>query len=359
MRKKTAALYDPYLDTLGGGEKHILSIFKVLQENGYDLTIFWDEDIQKKIEDRFKLHLDRLTFQPNIFRYKNPVGKLLRLRSYDLLFYVPDGSYFYSTARKNYVFCMVPDKKLYPQSFLQKFKTLKSIFISNSHFTQHWLNQWSIKSEVIYPFVVEKTAKNSNFIQKDKIILSVGRFFKQLHSKRQSNLINLFNELNRKNPLFKDFKLILVGGLKEEDKDYFNELQHMSRTNPNILLTANISYQKLHELYKKSFFYVHMTGFGTDENTHPEQTEHLGITPLEAMSYGCVTFCYNAGGPKEFIQDGSNGFLFNSESELTKKMSIVLEDLSLQRAIAKNAIQFVTEHFSYEIFKKKVEEAIL
>ncbi len=40
MKRKKAALYDPFLDVMGGGEKHILSILKVLEEKGFEIHIF-------------------------------------------------------------------------------------------------------------------------------------------------------------------------------------------------------------------------------------------------------------------------------------------------------------------------------
>jgi hypothetical protein len=42
---KKAALYDPYLDVMGGGEKHILSILQVLEHEGYEANVFWDHDL--------------------------------------------------------------------------------------------------------------------------------------------------------------------------------------------------------------------------------------------------------------------------------------------------------------------------
>ena len=42
---KRVALYNPYLDTLGGGEKHILSILDVFAEQGYEINIFWDKNL--------------------------------------------------------------------------------------------------------------------------------------------------------------------------------------------------------------------------------------------------------------------------------------------------------------------------
>ncbi len=362
MKRKIAALYDPYLDTLGGGEKHILSILKVLDENEYEISIFWDNNLQKQIEERFALqYVNKLKFLPNIFDHSHSIAqKILTLKNFDLFFYISDGSYFFSSAKKNYIFSMVPDKNLYPQSLIHKLKTFNSRFISNSHFTKKWLGSWGITSQVIYPYVDNALIKGGDrILKKDKIILTVGRFFKQLHSKQQSKLIELFNKLKQNRHLFKNFRLIIAGGLKDEDKSYFTELQELTANNKDIILKTNLSFNELAELYRKSLLYIHMTGFGVDENKYPELVEHLGITPLEAMASECLTFCYNAGGPKELIKDSENGFLFGSEEELMNKMKRVLENNELQDNIRRKAKEFIKNNFSYEIFRKRVTEVIV
>lgn len=362
MRKKTAALYDPYLDTLGGGEKHILSILKVLDDEDYKLAIFWNKNIQQKINQRFSFQFNvKLEWKPNIFLSSySLIQKLSYLKKFDLFFYVTDGSYFFSSAKKNFVFCMIPDKKLYQMNTLNKLKTLNYKFITNSHFTQSHLKEFGIQSTVIYPFISQDLIdlKIEN-LKKDKIILSVGRFFSHLHSKKQSETIKLFKYLRQKNPLFKNFKLILAGGLKDEGKPYFECLKKETLNEPDIILKANISYNELLEFYKKSAFYLHLAGLGVDENKNPELVEHLGISPLEAMSSGCITFAYNAGGPKELIKDGVNGFLFNNESELIDKMSLIIPNKERQKLIRFESKKYVSQNFNYQVFKSKVKQIIL
>ena len=365
-----ATLYDPYLDTLGGGEKHILSILKVLEDEGYEINIFWKQSLQSQIENRFRLQfVNRLKFLPNIFNplfnpegSRNPQGfikKFIALKDFDIFFYVTDGSYFFSSAKKNFVFCMVPDKKLYKLNLFNQLKTFNYRYIANSSFSQSWLRRWGIKSEVLYPFL------NKEFIdlkveglKKENVILSIGRFYSHLHSKKQSVLINLFKKLKQANPMFKDFKLIIAGGLKEEDKHYFNKLQSMIKNHPDIMLKTNLSYDQLLEFYRKSLIYIHLTGYDVDQDKNPEQVEHLGIAPLEAMTSGCLTFAYNAGGPKEIIKNGKNGFLFNNQEELIKKILFLLLNPTLQTKIKREAKKFVQANFNYQVFKKRVLNVI-
>jgi len=351
---KKVALYNPYLDVLGGGEKHILSILKIFDEEKFTIDVFWDKNLEKEIKKRFDLKFNTLNFTANIFKDKNKLNKWKILKNYDYFFYVTDGSYFFSRAKKNYVFGMVPKKKLYSLNLVNRIKLLNFNFITNSKFTQGFLDQWGIKSEVIYPFVTDKLLKK-NETKKEKIILSVGRFFSRLHSKKQTQIVQSFNRLI-KHKEFSNFKLVLAGGLKKEDSKYLEELKQVIADNKSIELKININYEELVKLYKKSTFYWHFTGYGIDENVQPEVVEHLGIAPLEAMAAGSIVFCFNAGGPKEFIIDEMNGFLFNSEGDLTAKMLKTFNNGLLQKEIIYNANKTICDSFSRKVFKKNVKD---
>jgi glycosyltransferase involved in cell wall biosynthesis len=358
---KKVALYTPYLDVLGGGEKHILSIIKIFEDFGFTPYVFWDTNLKKKIKRILGLNFKNLFFLPNIFKKKSTLSffkNLFVLKKFDYFFYVTDGSYFFSLAKKNFVFAMVPDKNLYQLNLVNRLKLLNWQFIANSSFTSFWLKKWGINAWVITPYIDEKLFK-LNRQKKEKIILSVGRFFSHLHSKKQDIIIKTFKKIKQKNSLFKNFKLILAGGLKEKDKDYFNYLQKITADNCLVIFKPNISQKELHRLYQKATFFWHFAGYGVDEEKYPQNVEHLGITPLEAMAAGCLTFCYKAGGPRNLIKDGLNGFLFNSEKELIRKMENVIFDKRMQKNIKKNAYDFVFKNFSYEVFKEKVKKLII
>ena len=351
------ALYNPYLDTLGGGEKYILSIMDVFADLGYEIDIFWDKDLRREIKERFSLRsIDRSKFLPNIFKNdSSPIKTLRTLQTFDFFFYVTDGSYFFSGAKKNFVYAMIPDKKLYSRSLINKLKLINYQFITHSVFTQKWLSKFGIKSEVIMPYLDNKLINQRiNFEKKEKIILSVGRFFSHLHSKRQDLIIKTFKELKNKSKEFSNYKLILAGGLMKEDQKYFDSLKKLADNDSSIIFKPNIELSELYKLYGLSTYYWHFAGLGVDEEKNPEQVEHFGITPLEAMASGCLTFCYSAGGPKELINDGENGFLFSDIDELIDKIIKVDSDKSLKEKVINKGKQFVKKNFSYEMFRTQV-----
>ncbi|MBI1863099.1 glycosyltransferase, partial [Candidatus Microgenomates bacterium] len=118
----------------------------------------------------------------------------------------------------------------------------------------------------------------------------------------------------------------------------------------------NVSYDELVSLYETSMFYWHFTGLGVNEREHPERVEHLGITPLEAMAARAVVCCFAAGGPRELIEQGKNGFLFTSEDELISIMkSIKPEQI---KEIAQYGSSYARAHFSYQVFKNSLLKII-
>ncbi|MBI3619939.1 glycosyltransferase family 4 protein [Candidatus Roizmanbacteria bacterium] len=360
MKRPRAALYSPYLNIMGGGEKHILSILSVLEKNGFDCTIFWDDDLTQKIAETFNLNFSRLSFAPNIFKAKGIISKSHELSSFDVFLYVTDGSYFFSTAKKNFVFCMVPQKNLYRLTPLNKLKTWNYRFIANSNFTQKWLKRWGITANVIYPYLNEGfLGMNPERLPKEKILLSVGRFFSHLHAKNQAVIVDFFKNKIHNDAFFKGYKLVLVGAADENNRPYVESLKNLIRETPAIELDTNVSYDELKAWYKKARIYLHFTGYGVDAEAHPEMVEHLGITPLEAMASGCLTFAYDAGGPAETIIDGKTGFLFKSTTELIELIKTLIKDKTAQTAVIRNAFLYVTDHFSLPVFEKRVKEVVL
>lgn len=355
MKKiKSAAVYDPYLETLGGGERYLLQLLKVFDKAGIKIDLIWDEpSVIASIKNRFDLEFDNLDVKPNFLNNSN-FDKLQKLASYDWLFYISDGSYFFSTAHKNYIYAMVPERKLYKKTVLNSLKWQNCQFITHSQFVKKIIDQWTGKeSIVIYPYIDEIFFKPEGRLKKRQI-LSVGRFFSHLHSKRQDIIIKAFKKLKQQNNQFKDFRLILAGGLREEDENYLETLKKLAGNDKNISFVVNPNQKQLLELYYDSLFYWHGAGFGIDEKTHPELVEHLGLTPLEAMAAGAVVFVHNSGGPKEYIKNDINGFTYDSIEELIDKTSQAYLSKTLVEKIAKSGANLIKTQFTYEKFRDNI-----
>ncbi len=337
-----AAIHNPYLDTLGGGERYVLTFAKVLAEEGYEVDIEWkNKKVSRDLEQRFGEKLNKnINFVPDIKRGDG----------YDLCFWVSDGSIPTLRARKNILHFQVPFKGVSGNTLINKMKLFKvDHIICNSKFTKKFTDdEYGVESEVIYPPVDTNRFKSK---RKENIILFVGRFSELLQSKGQDILIKEFKKFFNKGN--SDWKLILAGGVEVGVSGTIEKLKKMSVGYPvEILLSP--SFSELKDLYGISKIYWSATGFGVDEEKEPQKVEHFGITLVEAMSSGCVPIVFNAGGYKEIVDNEKNGFLWNKTSELHKFTKIAIKDL---RSYSKNGIPS-SKSFSYENFKNNIKKLL-
>lgn len=349
------AIYSPYLDTFGGGEKYMMTIAELLIGKSLEVDILLDNHLKSlgasylknELSKRFDLNLDRVNF------IKAPVGKdstfFIRsffLLNYDILFYLTDGSIFYPTSKRNILHIQSPLIGQPAKSMWGKLK-LKGwdLIIYNSNFTKkHSEKNWPNKSEVIYPPVDVDKIKP---LEKKKYILSVGRFFGYLRSKKQEILIKVFRELYETGQL-KDWKLSLAGAASSGDEPYLDELKKMSQGLP-VSFYPNIEYADLVKLYGESSLYWHAAGFGDSD---PTKMEHFGISIVEAMAGGCVPIVTKKGGQVEIIQKGC-GFLWETLSDLKKFSLQAILDADLRLKVSRAAIKRA-KRFSKDMFIEKI-----
>ena len=378
-----AAIYDPYLDTLGGGERYCLSVGEILLKNNYEVDMFWsgNQEILSTAEKRFNLNLKGLNFVPDIFglvpqkidfmeennlktihsrslpslnliqKIKNIYLKYKVLSRYDLLFYLSDGSIPLLFSKNNLLHVQVPF--IYKENFIDKIlNSLKVNFISkvicNSQFTSKFLNNFpKDKVNVLYPPVdVEKFTSSEN---KENIILSVGRFDNILNAKKQDVLIEAFKKLFQNNRQL-GWKLILMGGSRDlpEENHYLNHLKKLVGSLP-IEFIVNPDFDQLKEIYSKSKIYWHAAGFGVEEYLHPEETEHFGMTVVEAMDSGLVPLVVAKGGLTEIVTESVNGFTWQTIDELVAKTQLLLgtpaDLIELSKVAHKSSQIFSKENF--------------
>lgn len=341
---KKAAIYNPYLDTLGGGERYTMSFAEVLAKNGYTVDVEWkDTEIKYKLENRFGRDFKDINFIPDI---KKGEG-------YDLCFWVSDGSIPMMHARHNILHFQVPFHNVNGKSLMNKMKMFRiNQIVCNSEFTKSVIDkEFGTNSKVIYPPVDVDSFKPK---RKENIILYVGRFSRALQSKGQEHLITAFKKMFDMG--VKDWKLVLAGGNEVGADIFIQELRSQSVGYP-IEVIESPDFKTLRDLYGKSKIFWSASGYGKNENENPEMMEHFGITVVEAMSSSAVPVVFNGGGHKEIIDEGVNGFLWNIPDELIDKTMEIIQNKNMyqlgQKAVAKSI------SFSFSNFEKGVGSYIL
>jgi len=353
-----AAIYSQYLDTLGGGERYILGIARALSENGFDVDIEWSSKTvnpkkiwqtqakskkevnainSKDFEKRFGISFDHISFVEDINRGDG----------YDLCFWVSDGSIPALKSRRNFLHFQVPFRNVNGKSLINKVKLMRiKEIICNSNFTKSVIDEeFGVKSVVLYPPVdVEKFKPK----RKQNIILYVGRFSQLLQSKGQDVLIENFKKLVKSG--IKDWKLILAGGAEVGADKYLKKLKKLSK-GYKVEIVESPSFKEIRDLYGVAKIFWSASGFGINEMLEPMKVEHFGITVVEAMSAGALPIVYAAGGHKEIIKPGKNGFLWTNESDLIEITSKLIQDEKLLRSF-KSKMQESSKKYSHENFEE-------
>lgn len=339
-----AAIYDPYLDTLGGGERYTMSVARALINKDYRVEVEWkNSSIKEKLERRFDIDLKDVKFVKSINRGDD----------YDVCFWVSDGSIPILRARKNFLHFQMPFHDTNGKTLLNRMKFFRiGEIICNSSFTKGFIDkEYGVKSIIIYPPIDVKKIKPA---KKENLILFIGRFSQLTQAKHQDFLVKAFKFFFDSG--FKGWKLALAGGTEVGVDDYVKELRELAKGYP-VRILENISFNQIKELYGKAKIFWSASGFGIDETKEPEKVEHFGMTVVEAMAGGAVPIVFSAGGHKEIITDGENGFLWSDIEELLEKTENLVKGKGVFTKLAKRA-KNDSKKYSYERFEKELQALI-
>jgi len=355
-------IFDPYLDTLGGGEKYMLTAASYLSEDNV-VDVFWDSDgeIFKKAGSRFGIDLSRVKLSKNIFSKKvSFFSRIAASKKYDIIFFLSDGSIPVIFPKKVIVHFQFPVEWVDGKSVSTKIKlAFVSKIICNSKFTKKFIDRSFGKvSVVLYPACDIET-KNSKLKSehKENLILTVGRFGKIPEGesfKKQDFMINVFKKMMDKG--LAGWEFILVISYREEDMEDVIKLERSIKGYP-IKILKNLDRNEISKIYQKAKIYWHAAGFGEDLKKHPERAEHFGISTVEAMGAGAAPVVINSGGQKEIVVDGKSGFLWNTKEELMEKTDLLIKKSDLLEKISSQAIQRAVL-FNKDRFCRELREII-
>lgn len=337
-------IYDPYVDTLGGGERYCLDIAACLATQN-QVDFFWhDPGIVDRVKERFNIDMGEIRVIPNTWVNK-------RFFAYDVVFFVSDGSIPASLARKTFLIFQFPvatKKNVWTNIKMQNITGI----LCYSAFVKKFLDRQFGKKVAVLPPAVD----GGLFVagKKEKLILSVGRFTRGKNTKKQEFLIDVFKDLSKRQ--LAGWRLVLAGGANAPDEDLVESLKKQAKGFP-IEILVNISFQKLQGLYAGAMMYWHAAGYGEDLDNHPDRAEHFGITTLEAMSAGAIPVVFAGGGQKEIVTERVNGLLWKNKDEFMEKTLLVSSDSAMRTKLSRGGFLRVKD-FSRDAFRNNVHRLL-
>jgi len=247
--------------------------------------------------------IPKIVFRPNIFYKENKFLKIF----FDIFFFN------------------------FKKSFIENLDKFDHV-VANSYFTKKKLSAIlkNKKIRVIYPPIISSKKKKFFF---SNFYLCNNRHEPE---KNIDIIIDVFKELPNK-------KLIITskGSLTKK-------LMKKALGSKNIFFLGLVSEKKYNSLLNSCLSVINIS-----------EEEDFGMSAVEAMAYGKVTFCLNEGGYKETTKNFYNA-IFISKKNLKKdlKFKISKYDLRYLKKMKKNCLT-TADKFSDKVFKKKIGEILI
>ena len=351
VKKSRALFFDPYLRTLGGGERYFFAVAQYFDDCGFDITMASPE-----LPATEQLRTFGLPAEYTMLRLEAENLPAIS-EGYDCLIYLTNELPEVTHNKQSFLIVQFPFNSLPGRHHVRSRNTAQATLrgyrcVVYSSFVQSWLEKrWRMSSQILNPPIKLGSYAPS---AKTKTILAVGRFFPGGHNKRQDALIQAFKQLPVE--LRNSWKLVLAGGCKDDaqSQEHLEQLRNLAANEPNISFAVNVAQTQLDGLYRQASIFWHGTGYGRGAD-RPEESEHFGMTTIEAMSYGCVPLVYGDGGQLEIVKPAFGHFWSNPSelAELTR--TLMAHGLSKKPAAAVEA----SKQYSYEAFRKQCERVFV
>lgn len=341
--------YDPYLETLGGGEKYLLTIVEeAVRSRKHEVALFSPTAPDPAAWRRLDIRVPERSFTWEAATEQTVPEQSLGL---DLLVVLHNEVPPRSFAKRSVAIIQFPFRA---RAFGRKRDFLRPIgsaqlrrgqqealdsydrFVCYSLFVKDHIARRLGATAAVIPPPVDLPGAAAG--RKGRSIIAVGRFFRGGHNKKHDVMIQAFAELLKTLDPNHGWELHLVGGAKDDPdtKSYLVELRKLAEGLP-VRFHVNADISELRRLYRQAAVFWHAAGYGENVGRFPERLEHFGITTVEAMSYGCVPVVIGLGGQLEIIRPGKNGFLWRTPAELVGETKRLIDNPKDRETMARTA----------------------
>jgi glycosyltransferase involved in cell wall biosynthesis len=315
--------HNPYRGSVGGGDRYLYTMLEeAARDRDAELVVLAPERPDPARWAQVGVGVD-----PNAFEWRPTEGTQLtrRSRDLDLLVGLATDVPVESAARRSVAMVQFPFRArerpleraraalLSATGRRRAPRALASyqLYLCNSEFSRAWIaRRLGVHAEVLAP-PVDPPARPPA-AERRPWIVSVGRFFRGGHEKRQDVLIEAFEQLGAAG-----WELHLAGTVDSgaRTQHWLEQLRERARRLP-VHFHVDAPREEVLDLYAGAALYWHAAGFGVRADRHPERVEHFGIATAEAMAHGAVPLVVPEGGQAEIVRAGETGAHWRTVPEL-------------------------------------------
>jgi len=237
-------------------------------------------------------------------------------------------------------------RNLFSRPLLYRYETYvleraKTVLVQSTHTKQQVLRRTTLSEGdiTVIPFPIDTEEFAPVETGNRQEVLFVGRL--NAERKNTSNLIRAFARVLEQVP---QATLTLVGA---EPTEELRSLVDDLGIESSVIFPGSV--HSVVPYYQRSSVFA-----------IPSDQEGLGIAGLEAQSCGTPVVSTDCGGPSEYVEDGTNGYLvpIDDPSTLANRITELLSNDSRRAMFARNSRQNVLENFSKEVIVPKLLKEI-
>jgi len=212
-----------------------------------------------------------------------------------------------------------------------------NVTMVNSQFMADWLKElYRIPAEIVHPDAVSKISLDHTipWEEREFRFVTVGRISPD---KKTLEFIDICKAIIS---VYPSAKFAIVG--RVSDVKYYEKVKNkIADLGVSVEFYHNLENETLMKMLITSKFYI-----------APKKYEHFGISILEAVRAGCLTFVHNTGGQREIVIE--EVLRYNSIQQLLNNIAIVLEN-TLLREQTLTVLKHHMQNFSSDNFNQGID----
>ena len=185
----------------------------------------------------------------------------------------------------------------------------------------------------------ERLLTKYGFGEEDKILMTLTRLSSKERYKGYDKVIEAMAALPVQQH---SIKYLIAGIYDQQEKIYLEKLITKLGLQHRVVMPGFIREEELADHFELADIYI-----------MPSRKEGFGIVFLEAMYYGLPVIAGNTDGSADALLNGRLGLLVNPES--VEEIKNAIKKMLGTPAMYKPDSNLLMQHFSYEVYKKKLE----